>query len=218
MLSRNNLLIRILRRLQDELFPPSHPFDQANGVDTSGRLSLRRLEVVSPNRKYGRNYQGVEPGRFADALADIPVDCSGFTFVDLGAGKGRAMLLAGGLNFRRIIGVEFSPKLARIAQSNLTKLKLKAAELIVGDASEFCFPNEPLVVFVFNAFGPEILKRILCNLNSHPGPLYLAYLNPIHDETIRDHGSLNPLITGKFHSIWYRDELRRRSDIVAVAS
>ena len=204
----NTLWSRIYRRIRDEFFPPTHPFDQTTGVDTSGRINLRRLGIGSPNRKHGSDYHGVEPGRFADALADIPEDLSVYTFVDLGSGKGRALLMADKWGFRRIIGVEFSPKLVQVAQVNLKKLKLNNAEVLVRDAGEFRFPEEPLVVFMYNPFGPEVLKRVLDNLRIHPGPLYLTYVNPLQDETIRVHDSLQPLVPrscGKMHTIWYRE-------------
>lgn len=205
----NNLWNRIYRRIRDEFFPPIHPFDQTTGVDTSGRLDLRRLAIGSPNRKHGRDYQGVEPGRFSDALSEIRADLSGYTFIDLGAGKGRALFLAAQWNFHRIIGVEFAPKLAIIAQANVRKLNLGNTEVMVYDAGEFRFPLEPLLVFLNNPFGPEILKRVLDNLQCHPGPLFLVYVHALHDETIHKHGSVNPLVRGKFHSVWYRDATAR---------
>jgi SAM-dependent methyltransferase len=212
MLSLDNLWRRAVRRARDEFFPPVHPFDQAKGVDTSGRLSLRRLGVASPNRSHGRSYQGVEPGRFSDAMKEIHADFSLYTFVDLGAGKGRALIMAHELHFGRLIGVEFSPQLAAIAEQNLTTLNVANARIIVQDAADFRFPTEALVVFTFNSFGPEILARVLRNLRSHPGPLYLVYLNALHDSTIRDERSLRPLVTGKFHSVWHREAADRGSD------
>ena len=42
------------------------------------------------------------------------------SFIDVGAGMGRAVLLAAELPFRRVVGVELNPTLARIARKNLT--------------------------------------------------------------------------------------------------
>jgi len=41
----------------------------------------------------------------------MPIDLSKFTFIDLGAGKGRALLMASDYLFQKIIGVEFMPEL-----------------------------------------------------------------------------------------------------------
>lgn len=193
---------RIYRRVREEFFPSMHPFDQAHGVDTSGRLNLRRLVIHSPNRKYGRDYQGVEPGRFADALAEVPVRFPDFTFVDLGAGKGRALMMAHKLGFRRLIGVEFSPRLAETAVANILKLGLTNIEVLTQDAAEFPFPDEPLVVFVFNSFGPEVLKRVLENLRERTSPTYFVYVNPLHDSIVRADQCLVPVSNTRFHSVW----------------
>src|SRR5215467_4404517 len=188
--------VRAYRRVRDEFFPPLHPFDQRTGTDTSGRISLGRLGIDFSSRKYGRAYQGVEPGRFFDALGEIQEDLSGYTFVDLGAGKGRALIMAGELHFGRLIGVEFSVRLAETARRNLAKLKVRNAEIIAQDVAEFSFPLEPLVVFTFNSFGPEILRCVLVKLRSHPGPLYFVYVNALHDATIREDCSLCSLVAG----------------------
>jgi len=44
-----------------------------------------------------------------------------FTFVDLGSGKGRVLLMASHYPFKRIIGVEFIPELHQVAQENIRK-------------------------------------------------------------------------------------------------
>src|SRR5713101_6823082 len=46
-----------------------------------------------------------------------------FTFVDIGCGKGRILLSALALPFRRIVGVEFSPVLCRIAEKNVASAR-----------------------------------------------------------------------------------------------
>jgi len=197
-----NLYSRIYRRVREEFFPPVHPFDQTYGVDTSGRLNLRRLAIQSSNRKYGRDYQGVEPGRFSDALADVRANFADFTFIDLGAGKGRALIMAEKLGFRRLIGVEFSSRLAETARTNLGKLGLTNIEVVTEDAAEFPFPDEPLVVFMFNSFGPEVLKRVLENLHRRTNTGYFVYVNPLHNSTLRADRFLSPVANTRFHSVW----------------
>ncbi len=48
---------------------------------------------------------------FQQAFARLDIDFEKFTFVDLGAGKGRIMLLASNFPFQRVLGVEFVPEL-----------------------------------------------------------------------------------------------------------
>ena len=51
------------------------------------------------------------------------MDKEQLVFVDLGSGKGRTLLLASEYPFRRIVGVELSPKLHRIAKTNVEKFR-----------------------------------------------------------------------------------------------
>ena len=56
-------------------------------------------------------------------LSALPIDYRDFTFIDIGSGKGRTLLMASDYPFRRIIGVELLPELHRIAQENVRKYK-----------------------------------------------------------------------------------------------
>jgi hypothetical protein len=102
-----------------------HPFDLENGVRTSGLVAGRYLKTGSPHDRHATAYYGVAPSVFhtlagrwrrmrpAFALEE-------FTFIDIGAGMGRAVLLAAEMPFRAVIGVELHPALTRIARKNLT--------------------------------------------------------------------------------------------------
>ena len=66
--------------------------------------------------------------------------------------------------FRRIVGVELLPELHQIAQENLARYKSEsqkcfALEAVCGDAIDFAFPVEPLVIFLFNPL-PERAVRL----------------------------------------------------------
>ncbi len=201
---RANIAIRLVRRFRNEFFPPPHPFDEATGAETAGIIHLSRLNIKSANRKHGRAYAGVDPSAFANSMAEVREDFSKFTFVDLGSGKGRALILAAQLGFSELIGVEFSEHLAKIAQKNLAKLDMRNVSILVQDAVEYTFPEKPLVVFMFNPFGPDILRKVLQNLQRHKGPLYLVYCNPLEEEEIQNAGFLLPIKTGKPHAVWTR--------------
>jgi SAM-dependent methyltransferase len=63
-----------------------------------------------------RPYFATEPWLFEQIMQAISVDFSQFTFVDLGCGKGRVLLMASDYPFQRIVGVEFMPELHRAAE------------------------------------------------------------------------------------------------------
>src|SRR5579871_6336835 len=115
------------KRPRDLLRPathPIHPFDQIHNTDTSGLVPAGHLLTGHPNDEHVTAYYAVAPS-ILRALIDqwrrtAPHPISRYTFVDVGAGKGRAMLLASELPFRHVIGAELNPDMAAIAQRNLS--------------------------------------------------------------------------------------------------
>jgi hypothetical protein len=97
-------------------------FDRAHGVDTDGRFGgwtyLSDLDIHSANWIDGHDYFPIEPDRFQRVLESFDIALEGLTFIDFGSGKGRTLLMASEYPF---IGLEFSPELHRIAESNITR-------------------------------------------------------------------------------------------------
>ena len=142
-------------------------------------------------------YQPTEPALFREMLASLiraspmlsiaKTDFREFTFIDIGSGKGRALLMAADYPFRRILGIELLPELHRAAKENIGKYKSDsqqclAIESILGDACEFAFPPEPTVLYLFNPLPEPGLARMISNLEQslreHPRPVFVLYHNP----------------------------------------
>jgi hypothetical protein len=97
-------------------------FDLARQVDTAVVVELAYLDIPSPNALHGNRYQASPTVEVTELLARLPTH-DNFTFIDIGSGKGRVLLLAAEFPFRKIVGVEFSPELHATAQRNLTRLR-----------------------------------------------------------------------------------------------
>jgi methylase of polypeptide subunit release factors len=69
-----------------------------------------------------------DPDELANAVASLDVEHKDFTFIDLGSGKGRALVLALSYPFRRVVGVEFALELHRVAEANLISLAATGTE------------------------------------------------------------------------------------------
>jgi SAM-dependent methyltransferase len=162
-------------------------FDTKFGLDTRGITQLSGLEIAGPNRPNGVAHIASDPDEFADALASLQIRHEDFIFVDLGSGKGRALLLALRFPFRRIVGVEFALELHRIAQANLVRFAATGGmdtgriSLVHADAAEFELPMEPLVIYLYNPFNAyvmkRVVKRVLDSHTAHPRPIYVIYAN-----------------------------------------
>jgi hypothetical protein len=133
-------------------------------------------------------YQPTEPSLFREMMASLPVAFDTFTFVDLGSGKGRTLLMASEYPFRKIVGVELMAELHRAAEENIRAYhsatqRCSQIEAVCTDACEFVFPTEPLVLYLFNPLPESGLRRLIASLEkslaANPRPLYVLYHNPL---------------------------------------
>jgi len=115
------------------------------------------------------------------------------TFVDLGSGKGRVLLLAAQLGFMKVVGVEFSPALCVIARDNVRKftrqIKTKShIEVVEADAALFHISPDHCIFYAYNPFDGVVLEKFLANLkaslNRFPRPVWFLYNTPLHARVI----------------------------------
>jgi hypothetical protein len=112
-------------------------------------------------------------------------------FMDYGSGLGAAMLMAGTLPFRRIIGVEVSSELnakgAEIIDRYKSRLLCQNFEFVTTDATEYEVPGEVTVIYFFNPFWGDVMKgtfmRIRKSLTEQPRQLRIIFYYPDKIET-----------------------------------
>ena len=138
-------------------------------------------------------YQPTDPVLFQEMMASLPINFDGFTFVDLGSGKGRTLLMASEYPFRRVLGVELIAELHRAAEENIRDYRsptqrCTSIESILADAREFDLPEEPLVLFLFNPLPEralsEVLRRLGNSLARVPRSVWVVYHNPLLENTL----------------------------------
>jgi len=178
------------------------------GLDTVFRdEEERKFPAMLPDTQQG--YDPVSIATFQKAFEHLPIRFDEFSFIDLGSGKGRALLLAAEYPFRQTIGVEYSPHYHAIACRNVETYqknsdKAISIELINGDATAFEIPTGKNVFFLFNPFQGLTFSQVVRNLekavNSEADEIYVVYVNPVcrveldsspafrilHDEKDRD--------------------------------
>lgn len=159
-------------------------------VDTTGATVGWRDRLLG---LFHSPYQPTEPALFREMLESLrlaspEIDFREFIFIDIGSGKGRALLMAADYPFRRILGIELLPELHRVAKENIGKYKSQlqqcfAVECLLGDASEFAFPAEPTVLYLFNPLPESGLAEMVSNLErslrENPRPMFVLYHNPL---------------------------------------
>ena len=165
-----------------------HPFDAAHGTDTSGFVPLADLDHLQDARADARPYAGSQPSILRAALQALPL-LDSFTFVDLGCGKGRPLLIASELPFRDIVGVELSASLVGIAERNAALIAQRfplrtPIRVVLADATRFEFPAGNLVIFLYNPFGDNAIAEVAAAVDTaianNPGRVvYVVYYNPV---------------------------------------
>lgn len=154
--------------------PPPDDFDQANGTDTGGYVPLWRFQIPYDSARFGVAYGSPAEARIKEALDYVPRHT---TLVDLGSGKGRALIVAARMGFRRVIGVEFVAELADISRRNLAITSAKA-EVVLADAGEFPLPQGPLCIYLYDPFSARTMGRVAAQLEGRPSETWVIYLNP----------------------------------------
>ena len=198
-----------------------HPFDEEFGVKTSGLVAGRHLKSGHRHDRHNTAYYGVAPSVFAALLkrwqkSRPSARLDEFNFIDIGAGMGRAMLLAARMPFRAVVGVELNPVLARIARNNLTVWRQAGRArapmtVVCGDAVEFPLPAGPCLAFLFNPFGALVMRRLLAgwrkDLAGRPGELDLLYVNNEQEDELERQVGFARLFQGQVR--------RSRADAIA---
>jgi len=143
-----------------------HSFDHRHGTDTSGMVPTQDLDIADETTKWQSNLYLGSPARVTRHLIDsLDIDCSDYTFVDYGSGKGRVLFAAAEFPFKKVVGVEISQALDTIAANNLKSYHgnslLSEIELWCGDARQFPLPDGDIVLHMYHPFGPDILKEML---------------------------------------------------------
>ncbi len=167
------------RRLQHQRF------DEKYNIETQMPVARAELETTLPGAKFANRYQGTPIALLRRIIRRLNVDRQRFTFIDLGSGKGRVLLVAAQYPFKCVVGVEFSKTLHDIAVTNIGKFAAAGETCtgvhpINGDAGEFDFSEiGDKIVFCYNSFAADLMIRVLDNLNTpahNPGDTIFIYL------------------------------------------
>jgi hypothetical protein len=194
--------------------PAIHPFDQLHGTDTSGLIPGKVIALGTGAKVEELTaYYGVAPSILHGVL-DIwlqrtsPQPIEQTVFLDVGAGKGRAMLLASQFPFLRVEGVELNADLASVAQENIELWAddehanaLAPLALHHADAIKHPLPVEPTLAFLFHPFELPILRRFLKHVETsqaaHPKTFDLLYANAEHGSLLDRHPAFKRLWMGQ---------------------
>lgn len=166
-------------------------YERRLGIETTGRVKLADLGI---QRGDSRDSMPIGYVEFFAVLKRVPLHPSDVTFLDFGAGKGRAVCAAATLPFKRVIGIEVSQALFDVAVANVARMRhRKAREVDVknSDATEYQLPDDVNLVYFFNPFAGDSLRKVVDNIYASaaraPRKIYVVFFNNDHFETIVAH-------------------------------
>jgi hypothetical protein len=208
---------------------PVHPFDRLYRTDTGGLIPGAQLASGHANDAHITAYYAIAPS-ILDTLIDLwlrtppPLPIDRYTLLDVGAGKGRAILTAAQHPFEQVIGVELNPALAEIARANIQAFTQSPAAsllapitLLEGDALEVPLPDAPTVVTLFHPFETPVLRRFVARLEQHfsqrRGQLDLFYINAEHASVL----DRNPAFTRLFNGMVPMSSEDHLADLAEIA-
>lgn len=167
-------------------------FDVWYGTETTRWVWVEDLEANSEHDANAVGYRAskVFPLKVLIKRLKLPRNV---TFVDLGSGKGRVLLLAAQLKFQKIIGVEFSPKLCAIAMNNVEKFTGQLGirsdiRVIQSDVASFSITPDQCIFYAFNPFDGVVMGELMGSLRDSlaffPRPVWFIYNTPLQAKVI----------------------------------
>lgn len=174
-------------------------FDAQHGVVTEALIFLGELDpdAIGNALEDATHYEPTPLAQFDEMLRALPGSPATSTFVDVGAGMGRVVLLASTKPFKQVVGVEVSPALCETARDNVVRwrrrhpdLACKDVRIVCKDASSFALPPGDLVIYLYNPFGEATLRKLVDRIAHacHAGA-YVMYHTPVHRWILDEHSS-----------------------------
>jgi|GEM_PF-3764558 len=139
--------------------------DKLKGIKAHEFVDTKAVKKEHESAPFANFYQPVRSIPFRLLLKKLNLTPTG-SFVDIGAGTGKAMLLAYDYGFKKVRGIELVEELVVLAELNrITKgLSVDSYECIVGDALNFEFRADDQIYFFNDPFSDEVFSKILQKL------------------------------------------------------
>ena len=214
------MLLHLTKRLVGEA--RDRVFDWTHNVETCGDVVPDATSVTVETLRHGGSYTPSQVALVRHLIDTLAIDYARYTFVDIGSGKGRALLVASEFPFARIVGVEYDARLHQVASRNIRQYRSRSQrchdiECLHRDALQFPFPSGPLVVYMYNPFRPPVLVPLLRNLQAsyarQPRDIILLYASPYHREFVTEETTLAPARTSRDYIAF-----RTPSDLPAIGA
>lgn len=178
-------------------FREAHAYDLRRGTDTHARLNKEDFGAAPAGFAEGTCYTASWTSEidwaFRETRALLGPEFDAFAFVDVGCGKGKAVLRWTELcrragSAQRIAGFDYHAPLVEVARRNHAKLFGTPGRLTTDGAETFAFAplGGRVLCYLYNPFGADLMRRFLRRLDGLD--VVVIYNNPVEDAALRDLG------------------------------
>jgi SAM-dependent methyltransferase len=153
------------------------------GIDFKAEFDLSKLGLRPENSNIYESMEGIRRLKLLFKSLNISKKDS---IIDLGCGKGEAIVQLAKYPFNEVAGVELSEKLYLICQNNLRIFKKTDIKLYHDDAGNFGDIDRFNFIYMFNPFPEIVMQKVVLNiehsLQRKPRLITVIYSHPTcHD-------------------------------------
>jgi SAM-dependent methyltransferase len=164
------------------------------GIRTTGYDTLKQLAKKGIDLDHATIYMPAGYYMLEKLMGETIKQPHNKHLLDIGCGKGRALVVAAHFGFTNLTGIDFSKEFCTHTENSLRQLPFKNIKTDVQhcDAFYYRIPRNIEVIFLFNPFDDVIMsgvvENILTSIDKHPRNIYVIYMNPQHKELFTDAG------------------------------
>lgn len=181
---------------------PNDDFDKKYGVTTSGVTESSEAGIADETaRSLAVGYVPTRELVIRHILTNTTrgLDLGQYSFIDLGCGKGRALIVAAQLPFKEVIGVELSPLHCEAAEANIDRylsnvrnpVLCRNVRVCCVNAAHFEFPDTHLLIYMYRPFLGPIFKNVADNIRRFQADtgrrVLIAYSCPVEELMLEEY-------------------------------
>lgn len=161
--------------------------ENESGIKTLKIENLQGMNLGHSSIEETHHYQGASYYILKNLFGHLDQKLKEKEFVDLGCGKGRALILAAQFGFKKIRGIEIAEELCKNALENWVLVKNKFPGVLLNveqmNASKYQANNETGVIYLFNPFPEKVMMDVIQNIKKHcqsNTETRIVYVNPLY--------------------------------------
>jgi SAM-dependent methyltransferase len=165
--------------------------ERIRGIDT---LKYANLDVIGLSGEEALRYEFSKKRILHKAVKAIKeiIPINTMAIIDIGCGKGKALIEFSKYPFRKVAGLEYSEELLNICKKNLDILRIFNVELLCMNAKDFINIDDVDIFYFYHPFPESVFRRVIDNMidsiKRSNKTIYIMYKYPVYHELFTGSG------------------------------